>query len=99
MTRAARSQRARTDPSACPQRRYRSGVLRTLRQPRWIGLSVVVVILCLAFGRLGLWQWHRAQGKWAANDALAAAARAEPVPAAEVLAVDASPPKAAEWRQ
>nr|WP_231134566.1 SURF1 family protein [Motilibacter deserti] len=73
--------------------------MRTLRQPRWIGLSVVVVILCLVFARLGLWQWHRAEGKWASNDAIAAAARAEPVPAGDLLAVDAEPAKRVQWRQ
>lgn len=74
-------------------------MLRTLRQPRWIGLSVVVVLLCLVFARLGLWQWHRAQGKWASNDAMAAAARAEPVPVGDLLSTDGGPPKRVQWRQ
>nr|WP_231126728.1 SURF1 family protein [Motilibacter aurantiacus] len=73
--------------------------MRTLRQPRWLGLSAVIVVACLVFARLGMWQWHRAEGKWDANDAITAASRAEPVPAGELLSVDAGPAKSVQWRQ
>lgn len=74
-------------------------MLRTLRQPRWIGLTLVVLLACLAFAQLGQWQLHRAQAKWAANDAVTGRADAAPVPVTEVLSADSGPAKTDEWRQ
>src|SRR5690242_7197597 len=73
--------------------------MRTLRQPRWIGLSVTVVVASLLFARLGLWQWHRAQAKWRLNDAIATRAHAEPVPAQSVIPADSEPRKSVEWQR
>jgi hypothetical protein len=36
-------------------------VRKILLSPKWWGLHLFVVVLVLAFLRLGLWQWHRAQ--------------------------------------
>jgi cytochrome oxidase assembly protein ShyY1 len=73
--------------------------MRTLRQPRWIGLSVTVVVVSLLFARLGLWQWHRAQAKWRLNDAIATRAHAGPVPAQSVIPADTVPRKSVEWQR
>ncbi|RKS68049.1 cytochrome oxidase assembly protein ShyY1 [Motilibacter peucedani] len=74
-------------------------MLRTLRQPRWIWLTLAVVAVSLLFARLGLWQWHRAQAKWASNDAVTTRAHATPVPAQSLLSTDRKPGKRDEWRQ
>lgn len=34
---------------------------KILLSPKWWGLHLLVVVLVLAFLRLGLWQWHRAE--------------------------------------
>lgn len=34
---------------------------KILLSPKWWGLHLFVVVLVLAFLRLGLWQWHRAE--------------------------------------
>jgi len=36
-------------------------VRKILVSPKWWGLHLFVIVLVLAFLRLGLWQWHRAQ--------------------------------------
>jgi hypothetical protein len=36
-------------------------VRKILLSPKWWGLHLFVVVMVLAFLRLGLWQWHRAQ--------------------------------------
>ena len=74
-------------------------MLRTLRQPRWIWLTLAVVAVSLLFARLGLWQWHRAQAKWASNDAVTTRAHATPVPATSLLSTERKPAKRDEWRQ
>lgn len=34
--------------------------MRALLTPRWLGLHALLVVSVVAFGRIGLWQWHRA---------------------------------------
>lgn len=36
-------------------------MLRLLRTRKWVGLTVLALVLIVAFGALGLWQWTRAQ--------------------------------------
>jgi len=36
-------------------------VRKILLSPKWWGLHLFVLVVVLAFLRLGLWQWHRAQ--------------------------------------
>jgi hypothetical protein len=36
-------------------------VRKILLSPKWWGLHVFVIVTVLAFLRLGLWQWHRAE--------------------------------------
>jgi cytochrome oxidase assembly protein ShyY1 len=71
--------------------------LRILRQPSWIGLTVLVVALCVLFTELGLWQLRRHDERAARNEVLAANLAAAPVPVTDVLRAD---PLATndEWR-
>jgi cytochrome oxidase assembly protein ShyY1 len=50
-----------------------------LRTPRWIGFSVVVVVVIVAFGLLSAWQWGRAEERRAEGIALLAAVDQAPV--------------------
>ena len=45
------------DPSAG----YRGSVLEMLRTRKWVGLTVLLVVMIVAFGALSFWQWERAQ--------------------------------------
>jgi DNA-binding transcriptional regulator of glucitol operon len=36
-------------------------VRKILLSPKWWGLHLFVIVMVLAFLRLGLWQWHRAE--------------------------------------
>ena len=60
------------DPSAG----YRGSVLEMLRTRKWVGLTVLLVVMIVAFGALSFWQWERAQ-----RDRIEAA----PVPLTDVL--------------
>jgi cytochrome oxidase assembly protein ShyY1 len=71
--------------------------LGILRQPSWIGLTVLVLVLCLGFTELGLWQLRRHDDRAARNEMLAASLAAAPVPVGDLL--DADPLSTAdEWR-
>jgi len=59
-------------------------VLRTLATPKWVGLTVLALVLIVAMGALSWWQWQRAH-----RDEVAAIA---PVAVGDVLSVDAAPP-------
>ncbi len=74
-------------------------MLQTLRQPRSLALTLVVVLMCALFWRLGLWQWHRAATKRAQASAISTAAKAAPVPASQVLSPGRRPAKATQWRR
>lgn len=43
-------------------------MLRTALKPKWLGLFALVVVICVVFTQLGLWQLHVAQDKGAAAD-------------------------------
>ena len=47
-------------------------MLGVLRQPSWIGLTLLVVVLCVTFTELGLWQLRRHDERAAANAVLVA---------------------------
>jgi cytochrome oxidase assembly protein ShyY1 len=55
-----------------------------LRTRRWLGFTVTVVVVIIAFGLLSLWQWHRAEDKRAQRLELQTAAAAAPVPLAAI---------------
>ena len=61
-------------------------VFAVLRQPRWIGLAVVALLiasLCLVAAR---WQWHRRAGRLAHNALVTSHQAADPVSPDQVLA-------------
>jgi cytochrome oxidase assembly protein ShyY1 len=60
-------------------------VLRTLRQPRYAALSVLMLLVALICVGAGTWQIYRFTGKVHANDELRANFHAAPVPLATVL--------------
>jgi cytochrome oxidase assembly protein ShyY1 len=51
-----------------------------LRTRRWLGFTVTVVLVIIAFGLLSLWQWHRAEDKRHQRVELQTAAAAPAIP-------------------
>ena len=64
---------------------YLRYVLALLRQPRWVGLAAVTVVMCVLFWWLGTWQWGRHVERSARNDAIEAAASDDPAPLTSVV--------------
>jgi cytochrome oxidase assembly protein ShyY1 len=63
-------------------------VFSVVRQPRWIGLALVAILiaaLCLLAAR---WQWHRREARLAHNAIVTSHLQADPVVPQRVLAVD-----------
>jgi surfeit locus 1 family protein len=60
-------------------------MLQTLRQPRWIAASIVVVVLAIVFIRLGLWQLDRLEQRQQANAMGEQRLEAEPVELSDLL--------------
>lgn len=60
-------------------------MLRTLRQPRYAALSVLMFVVALACVAAGTWQVARFEGKVGANDDLRTNAHAKIAPVGEVL--------------
>ena len=59
--------------------------MSVLRQPRWVLFAVITLLICVLFGFLGRWQWHRHEDRRARNQLIEAAVTAAPVPLADVL--------------
>ena len=73
-------------------------LLGVLRQPTWIALTLLVVLLCVTFTELGLWQLRRHDERAAANKILEANLASAPVEVADLLSPEAPLPSADEWR-
>ncbi len=56
-----------------------------LRTRRWLGFTVLVIVVIVAFGLLSAWQWSRAEDRRAERQSLQTAISADPVPLAEAL--------------
>ncbi len=56
-----------------------------LRTRRWLGFTVLVVVVIIAFGLLSAWQWSRAEDRRAERDALSTAMSARPIPVDRAL--------------
>lgn len=69
-----------------------------LRQPRWIVLTLLVVVLCVTFTELGLWQLRRHDERTAANEVLVANLASMPVVVSDLLPADQPLPDRDEWR-
>lgn len=61
-------------------------MLQTLRQPRWLILTVLVVVLAGVFIRLGIWQLDRLGERRDLNAEISARLEAEPVALEDLLA-------------
>lgn len=61
-------------------------MFQTLRQPKWIVATVLVVVVAAVFVRLGFWQLDRLQQRQATNAVAREHIEAEPVDLASVLA-------------
>jgi cytochrome oxidase assembly protein ShyY1 len=58
----------------------RPGALVVLRQRRWMGLTLLIVILIPTFLLLGRWQWHRYEWRRDLNASITAGLAGHPVP-------------------
>ena len=75
------------------------GVLAVLREPSWIRIGLVVVLLSVACGVLGRWQWGRHEGKVARAHQIDASYDAAPVPLARLMPEPTAPlPAGDQWR-
>ena len=70
---------------------------RFLFTRRWLGLAALAVVLAVIMVGLGNWQLDRYHQKVAINDRIDAAARATPVPVADVLQAGEAPPKSQRY--
>ncbi|MGZ8629833.1 MAG: SURF1 family cytochrome oxidase biogenesis protein [Actinomycetota bacterium] len=61
-------------------------MLRFLRRPRWIGLTLFAIGVVVVCGRLGLWQLDRLEGRREFNDRYASGLAIEPIPFEDLLA-------------
>jgi cytochrome oxidase assembly protein ShyY1 len=77
---------------------YRRQVIATLRQPRWLGLAAVTILMSVLFWWLGTWQWGRWEDRTARNEAMDAALAASPAPLASVVPDPAALSPGAEYR-
>jgi cytochrome oxidase assembly protein ShyY1 len=74
-------------------------VFSLVRQPRWLGLLALALVLCLLFWWLGLWQWHRHFARADLNAAVEAA-QSQPVqPLTQVMPDPGTLPDRAEHRR
>ena len=69
-----------------PGRLVRGVDLRFLREPSWVALTLLVVMLVPAFWHLSTWQFHRLETRRADNAAVAAATASAPRPLEAVVA-------------
>jgi cytochrome oxidase assembly protein ShyY1 len=73
-------------------------VLAVLRRPSWVGFTLLVVVLCIAFVELGQWQLRRHDQRAAMNAVLTANLDQPAAEADAVLPVDGPLPPDEEWR-
>lgn len=73
-------------------------VLGVLRQPSWIGLTLLVVLFCVTFTELGLWQLRRHDERAARNQIMVANLQAAPVPVSDLLTGRELLSTGDEWR-
>jgi len=92
---------AATGPSRA---RTARSVVALLREPRWAGAFLGVVLLAVVFCFLGRWQYHRHEARQARADLVRANYDAAPVPLADLLPGVATNPGVPlahdrQWRQ
>jgi cytochrome oxidase assembly protein ShyY1 len=60
-----------------------------LRQPRWAGFALLVILLCVLFAFLGRWQWHRHEDRRDRRVQYESVASAPVVPIGQVMTAPA----------
>ena len=73
-------------------------MLSVLRRPRWVGLGVITLVLCILFIFLGRWQWHRHVDRRERNALITTALAAAPVPIQSLMTAGRAFPAADEYR-
>src|SRR3954451_14383118 len=73
--------------------------LGLFRRPSWVGFTLFVVIACLGFYELGVWQLHRHTSQDRVDAQLARSKALGPVSVDRLLRAGSTPAPAAEWRQ
>lgn len=76
-----------------------TSVLGIVRQPRWLGLTALVLLLVPVFLWLSQWQYHRHLDRRAANALVRANYAQPPQPLDDVLPADGVVREQQEWRQ
>ena len=77
---------------------YRRQVIATFRQPRWLALAAVTVLMSVLFWWLGTWQWGRWEDRTARNEAMDAALAAPATPLSSLVTDPEALPPGAEHR-
>jgi len=70
-----------------------------LVRPRWIALTLAVVVIAIACVNLGKWQLRRLEGRRHANAAVIAGINRAPVPVDSLLRPGEAVPRGALWRR
>lgn len=74
-------------------------MLRLLVRPRWLALTLAVVLIAIACVNLGKWQLRRLDGRRDANAAIRAGFQHAPVPVDSLLRPGEPVPRGAQWRR
>lgn len=69
-----------------------------LRQPRWVGFALLVILMSALFVFLGRWQWHRHEDRRERNTQYEAAAAAPTVRLGTLASADAPLDPTAQYR-
>jgi len=72
--------------------------LRILREPRWAGLAVLVILLIPAFGLLSAWQVDRLEQRRDRNDLIQQRTAAPAAPLRDLRGAAAAGPGVLDWR-
>lgn len=95
---AARSVPIKAWPDGYGQHVLVRRVLEVLRQRSWVGLTVLVVVLCITFVELGLWQLRRHDERQARNQIEIHNLEAPAVPVIDLIPTGTPLPSVDEWR-
>jgi cytochrome oxidase assembly protein ShyY1 len=86
-------------PGPVPWHRTARSALALFREPGWIAALIGVVLLSIAFVRLGEWQYHRHENRVVKRDRVDRNYDAAPVPLAELMPQPGRTlPRALDWR-
>ena len=72
---------------------------RFLATPRWVGLTLLLIVLIPAFYFLGKWQYSRYEARSAASERISANLKADPVPLERLDRIGGSVPKENAYRR